>query len=557
MTTASMTVVIAALLLLLLQKCDSLLSNHPTWTITRNSHNNKQAISSSSIKEQEASAAIQQSRSILSKLASLESTQTKLDLDQIKEYNIAIDGLPDPPPSLDVEGGWSLLATISPNAEEGNTVDFFDLESWKNYIAGSGPSPFQSLVTGSSRVQGLTQWLTPQDFDNLVEFNVGPISGKLVIKASLEKIENNRRTFRFRGGFFLLQTVWGGSIILPYPVPFALLGDRALGWLDTIGYDEETGFRAALGNKGTRFIFQSKEKQSSGSSSTLSSDVVTASELYTSDAQQETDEEERERNQGLTKRAVVICPQQFGGKPGDYTSLMSDIRNRGHPVYLARISALDWLSITKSVFTKEYFAGELEPSKTLGFYMDAIDKAVQRIPGGEETEFAILSHSIGGWIARAWLGEVASEQTRQRCKAYVSLGTPHAAPPPESIVSKADQTRGLLKYINDRWPGAYFSPSIQYTCVASSAVTGKVGLDLDNLLAFASYFALIGQGDVDGDGITPVGGALLDGAKSIVLDNNNGDNNPIYHADVLPNPLGGTNAKLIGTPWYADRMEEW
>jgi len=395
-------------------------------------------------------------------------------------------------------------------------------------------------------VQGLTQWLTPDDFDNVVEFQVGPIGGKLVLKASLESIDNNRRIFRFRGGFFLLNAVWGGSIILPYPVPFGLLGDRAVGWLETTGYDEATGFRAALGNKGTRFIFQSKQ-------TVLSTDVVTASTLYTSTAQQETDDEEKQRNQGLTKRAVIICPQQFGGKPGDYTSLMKELRKRGHPVYLARISALDWLSITKSVFTKEYFAGELEPSKTLGFYMDAIDKAVQRI--SSDTEFAMLSHSIGGWIARGWLGEVASEQTRQRCKSYISLGTPHVAPPKESLVAKVDQTRGLLKYINDRWPGAHFE-SIDYTCVVSSAVTGKIALNnLDSLLAFASYFALIGKGDVQGDGITPVGGALLEGAKSIILDDDG--ENPIYHADVLPNPLGSTNAKLVGTSWYADRIDDW
>ena len=36
---------------------------------------------------------------------------------------------------------------------------------------------------------------------------------------------------------------------------FKLLGDKALGWLDTIGYDEETGVRVAKGNKGSTFVF--------------------------------------------------------------------------------------------------------------------------------------------------------------------------------------------------------------------------------------------------------------------------------------------------------------
>ena len=49
------------------------------------------------------------------------------------------------------------LPTISPGAEEeggGESVDFFDLGSWRRYAAGKGPSPVQSLVTGSGRVGG-------------------------------------------------------------------------------------------------------------------------------------------------------------------------------------------------------------------------------------------------------------------------------------------------------------------------------------------------------------------------------------------------------------------
>ncbi|KAL3934000.1 MAG: hypothetical protein SGBAC_010162, partial [Bacillariaceae sp.] len=167
---------------------------------------------------------------------------------------------------------------------------------------------------------------------------------------------------------------------------------------------------------------------------------------------------------------------------------------------------------------------------------------------------------IGGWVSRAWLGEVASESAKERCIKYVSLGTPHKEPPADSLVAKVDQTRGLLKYINDRFPGAYYAPdnkdkddekcNIEYTCVASKGVAGKLELQLDSILAFASYFALGGQGDVEGDGITPVKGALLDGANAIVLDD-------VCHADVLPNPIGARNAKLIGCSWYADKLDEW
>jgi len=514
-------------------------------------------------------------------------TQTKLSLNQVREYNELIESLPTPEDELDINGGWNLLATISPNALEGDNVDFFDLNSWKNYIDGSGPSPFQSLITGSSRVDGLiTQWLTPNDFDNVVEFNLfsNILKGKLVIKASLESIENNnqKRVFKFRNGFFILNTIWNAKIVVPYPVPFKLLGDRAIGFLETIGYDPISGIRAAVGNKGTKFIFQKKiqtpqkntavltkgeegKKESSSSSSSSSllpsaalppKDIDTAYQVYSERIVHDTDEEERIKNEGLVLRPVVICPQQFGGKPGDYTELINKLRKIGHPVYLVRLSTLEWLSITKSAFSKAYLVGELEPKKALPFYLDAIDKTVAKVPTNDNNngEYSILSHSIGGWIARAWLGEIATPEQRKRCIRYVSLGTPHLSPPPESLVAKVDQTRGLLKYINDRWPGSYWNGhddgSIEYTCVASKCVSGKLELNLDSLLAYASYFALSGDGTIQGDGITPVDAAILDGSRKIVLDD-------VYHADVLPNPIGGRNTKLVECVWYADRIDEW
>jgi len=478
-------------------------------------------------------------------------TQTKLTPEQALQYAAAIESLPLAPDLLEVDGGWRLLATISPEAISGDNVDFFDSNSWSNYISGTGPSPFQSLVTGSSRVSGLTQWLSPLSFDNVVEFALPFLGkGKLVLKADQEATEKNKRIFRFRRGFFILNFVWGSSITLPYPVPFALLGDRAVGWLDTTHYEPTTGFRAAVGNKGTKFIFQ-RRRTSDGGDAAADKMVELASAATSSEARHETDDEERANNAGLTKRAVLIFPQQFGGKPGDYDELAADLRARGHPVYLARLGALQWLSITKSAFSGAYWAGELEPSQALKFYMDAADAAAVRMQAEDpEREFSILSHSIGGWIARAWLGEVAPEKLRARCARFVSLGTPHAAPPESSIVASVDQTRGLLKYVNDRWPGAFYS-DIEYTCVASRAVTGKLAFDgIDSLLGFVSYFALAGEGTTEGDGITPVSGALLENAEAVVLDD-------AFHADVLPNPVGGRNTRLLGCRWYGDYIDEW
>jgi len=300
------------------------------------------------------------------------------------------------------------------------------------------------------------------------------------------------------------------------------------------------GFRVAVGNKGTRFIFLKELEEEPDE------DVVIVSKYCEETTKHETNSEEKQYNENLSKSSVVLCPQQFGGKPGDYTVLIRQLRERGHPVYLVRLSALDWLSILKSAFTLDYFKGELEPSKALPFYMNAINDAIQRMP--EDKEYTLLSHSIGGWVARAWLGEVASEKVRKRCKRFVSLGTPHVAPPENSLVAKIDQTRGLLKYVNDKWPGAYFS-HIKYACIASNKISGGFK-NLDSILGFASYFALSGEGNIQGDGITPVNAAILEGADSVILDE-------IYHADILPNPISSKNTKLLQCKWYADKIDDW
>ena len=49
---------------------------------------------------------------------------------------------------------------------------------------------------------------------------------------------------------------------MPYPVPFALLGDEAKGWLDTsyLGRD----VRISRGNKGTTFVLVREAEEAKG-----------------------------------------------------------------------------------------------------------------------------------------------------------------------------------------------------------------------------------------------------------------------------------------------------
>lgn len=75
---------------------------------------------------------------------------------------------------------------------------------------------------------------------------------------------------------------------------------------------------------------------------------------------------------------------------------------------------------------------------------EAINQALEKDPN---TRFRFVGHSIGGWIARAYLSEYANPDVKSRVISLTTLGSPHTSPP------QIDQTRGLLSYINEKYPG--------------------------------------------------------------------------------------------------------
>ena len=86
-------------------------------------------------------------------------------------------------------------------------------------------------------------------------------------------------------------------------------------------------------------------------------------------------------------------------------------------------------------------------------------------------------------------------------------------------------------------------------CVAGRYARGAETLDgVASARAFAlgqGYKQVCGRADVDGDGITPVESALMDGATHVVLDD-------VYHT-----PLGADEA--AGRAWYGSpsALERW
>ena len=249
----------------------------------------------------------------------------------------------------------------------------------------------------------------------------------------------------------------------------------------------------------------------------------------------------------LQRPRVIIAPAQFG-VPKDYDDLSELLRQRGHAVACAPLSRLSWLRIVPSVFTEAFFKGELKPRGTLDFFFEALDAAVADV--GPDEDIAILGHSIGGWVARAWV----ADRGETRVKRFVTLGTPHNEPP-EGLFSNIDQTRGLLKYVRANCPP---DPAI-FTCVAGTATsTAALGdvfkLDawddelrrsplLEALVSLPSYLALSGQNPfgVKGDGLIPVATACLADCPAIEVD--------CHHSDFVPTALD--SIRLPETyPWY-------
>jgi len=245
---------------------------------------------------------------------------------------------------------------------------------------------------------------------------------------------------------------------------------------------------------------------------------------------------------------VVIAPAQFG-VPKDYDDLKAQLLARGHPsVTVAPLSRLSWLRIVPSVFSEPFWQGALRPTPTLGFFYEALDDAFADLDASEPV--AVLGHSIGGWVARAW----CAERNEARVKRLVTLGTPHNEPP-EGLFSKIDQTRGLLKYINAEFPP---DPAV-VTCVAGTAtkvdalgeLVGSKAWDedlsrsplLEGLVALPSYLALGGGNPfgVEGDGLIPVETACLAGCPRVEV--------PCHHSDFVPTALD--SIRLPETyPWY-------
>lgn len=492
--------------------------------------------------------------------AGLIDLKTKLEIENLierlekKGLSREVDGQGD---ASKLNGVWRLLYTSTP----GNTqspiqrsltgydgVSIFQVINLEgqSFLGGGLPCVSNTVVFGEGigrlRVTALAstvyrKLVEPRKGDGAV-FGLYPF-GKSINTSPRKPAE--RIDFAFQEALFEFKEPF--SLTLPYPVPFKLLGDEAKGFIDNTYYSQR--FRIARGNKGTIFLLEKVPD--------VSVDKKAAAAAAINFVPSTAAAAKRPRS-----TVAILFPSQLGTQH-DYDSfkqnLSDELGEDSFKVYVAPLERLDWpLGLVGSFFTREFIDGKLEPSKTLAFYFKRVDEAVEKALAetGPDVELVLLSHSIGGWVARAWLSEWAAPEVKRRVRILVSLGSPHNPPPSDSGVAKVDQTRGLLTYINSKFPGAH-EKDVEYVSVIGRAVKGELSLQGggERFLAFSSYSVLCGDGESEGDGIIPIPTATLSGAANIIVDE-------AVHSNFIPTPFRQA-IFLDKAEWYGSPsvLKQW
>lgn len=263
--------------------------------------------------------------------------------------------------------------------------------------------------------------------------------------------------------------------------------------------------------------------------------------------------------------SVLVCPAQFC-VPADYEALFEVLRrqtpdadNEDEEIEIgtcqvANLPRTEWIKVAQQLPTLEFFQAQLPVERTLRWYFDALEQGLADIVAAEQSNddvsICLIGHSIGGWVARAYLGgfslssSAIHEYAKRRVSSFITLGTPHTSP----STALVDQTRGLLAAIEASascTPQALIENTrgrprpLEITCVCSEAVRGNFfTTNVEELVAASSYLPLTGRGiGVVGDGIVPLDLAFLEApAKRLVLKECSLTQQPIRHCHVLPTP---------------------
>ncbi|KAL4517201.1 hypothetical protein Ndes2437B_g06808 [Nannochloris sp. 'desiccata'] len=231
------------------------------------------------------------------------------------------------------------------------------------------------------------------------------------------------------------------------------------------------------------------------------------------------------------ERAVIILPG-LGNNAADYSNLAAQLQTQNLHVEVAPVARIDWARNAAGLLDTAYWTGSLKPRPTVDWYLNRIATAIAaaKSAAGPDVPLTLLAHSAGGWLGRLYMLEYGPPSTSQGIDRFVSLGSPHLAPPPGVV----DQTRGILTWISENSPGCYHD-DVEYVTIAGKYVKGAPFSGpggWQRRVVGAGYQQVCGDSSAWGDGVVPVPAAHLDGALQVTLEG-------VYHS-----PLGAEEGSV-------------
>ncbi len=228
------------------------------------------------------------------------------------------------------------------------------------------------------------------------------------------------------------------------------------------------------------------------------------------------------------ERAVVILPG-LGNNDKDYINLAAQLTQQDLHIEIAPVGRIDWARNAAGLLDTAYWAGSLKPRPTVDWYLERISTAITAAKlAAPNVPITLLAHSAGGWLGRLYMLEFGT--STNGIDRFVSLGSPHLAPPPGVV----DQTRGILTWISENAPDCHHN-DVEYVTIAGryikgAPLSGPGGWQ--RRIVGAGYQQVCGDANAWGDGVVPVPAAHLKGALQLTLEG-------VYHS-----PLGAEEGSV-------------